>query len=309
MSILVHNIPIIDFLMKTPAPATGTLLRPPDYFSIQVSQARRFYLNLNPSPQANLAVVSGGVEHCTSDYLIHRKSFPFYAIEFVAQGSGRLKFKQTEHELRPGSVFSYAPGVAHEISTDPHQPLTKYFADFAGLQAAKLLKSCQMRPGTISQIFPPSEIQPLFDELIRCGLRGTIQAPHICGRLLEGLLLKVAESRAPLPGREALAFTTYRQCLDYIQRHFLRLRSLEQIGRECHVNDAYLCRLFKQYHHLTPYRLLIRLKMNYAAERLQSPGVLAKQVAQETGFTNQYHFSRAFKSVLGVSPRALTKIR
>ena len=49
--------------------------------------------------------------------------------------------------------------------------------------------------------------------------------------------------------------------------------------------------------------------MNFAAERLQSPGVLAKQVAEETGFANPFHFSRVFKSVFSVSPRTLTRMR
>ena len=42
-------------------------------------------------------------------------------------------------------------------------------------------------------------------------------------------------------------------------------------------------------------------KMDYAAERLQSPGVMVKQVAEETGFTNPFHFSRVFKSVFGLA--------
>lgn len=295
--------------MKQPAPLAAKMATDPDYFSAQVSRARRFYLNLKPKSGTKLTVVSGGVEQCTPDYVINRKSFPCYAVEFVARGSGHLRFKQTQHPLQPGTVFSYGPGIAHEISTDPTKPLTKYFVDFTGIQAPGLLRGCRLRSGSISQVFPSSEIQPLFDELIRCGLRNTPQAPQICARLLEGLLLKVAESRAPLPGRETLAFTTYQQCRDYIHRHFLRLRSLEQIAMECHVDDAYLCRLFKRYDHQTPYRLLMRLKMNYAAGRIQSPGALIKQIAGETGFANPFHFSRAFKFVFGVSPRALCRMR
>jgi AraC-like DNA-binding protein len=49
--------------------------------------------------------------------------------------------------------------------------------------------------------------------------------------------------------------------------------------------------------------------MNYAAERLHSPDAMVKQIAEETGFTNQFHFSRVFKSVFGLSPRSLIKIR
>jgi AraC-like DNA-binding protein len=153
------------------------------------------------------------------------------------------------------------------------------------------------------------EIQPLFDELVRNGVRGTRQAPAICAILLQALAQKFPECRAPLLSRETLAFETYQHCRDHIALHFQRLRSVEQIARECHLNDAYLCRLFKRYDQDTPYRFLLRLKMTYAAERLQTPGTLVKQIAEEAGFANQFHFSRAFKSVFGVSPSALSKMR
>jgi AraC-like DNA-binding protein len=281
----------------------------PEFFSTQVLQARRFFLNLNPLPRARLVVACGGVEHCAPNYAINRRTFPFCTIEFVARGVGRLRLGPEEHRLQPGSVFSYGPGVPHEITTDPEQTLTKYFVDFSGTAAAAVLKSCRLPAGSMSQVFPAMELQPLLDEMIRCGLRGTRQAPGICATLLEAVALKVLESRAPLPGRETLAFETYQKCRDHIARHFRRLRTVEQVAEECHLDDTYLCRLFHRYDQETPYRFLLRLKMNYAAERLQSPTPLVKQVAEETGFANQFHFSRVFKSVFGVSPRAMGKMR
>jgi len=281
----------------------------PDFFSTQVSQARRFYLNLKPSAKTKQAVVCGGVEHCASDYAISRKSFPFYSVEFVARGSGWLKLNRSENVLQPGSVFSYGPNISQDISTSSHQPLIKYFVNFAGSDAVRLLKLSQLQPGTVSQVFPPAEIQPLFDELVRNGLRGTSRSPEICARLLAGLILKIDDARAPLSGQDTLAFSTYQQCRGHIDQNYLRLRSLEQAAAECRVDMAYLCRLFQRYDHQSPYRALIRLKMNFAAQRLQSPDTMVKHIAEETGFTNQFHFSRVFKSVFGLSPRSLVKIR
>jgi AraC-like DNA-binding protein len=292
--------------MKATSTATETA---PDFFSTQVSHAQRFYLNLKPSPKARLAVACGGVERCASDYAISRPTFPFYSVEYVVEGGGRLKLGGTEHRLQPGSVFSYGPGVAQEIATDRKQPLVKYFIDFFGTESKTILTSAHLRPGTAASVFPPAEIVPLFDEIIRNGRRGTPGAAEICARLLEALALKLTEARAPLPGREALAFATYQHCREHIQRHFLRLRSVAQVAEECHLDDTYLCRLFQRYDHQPPYRWLVQLKMNHAAERLQLPGAMVKQVAEEAGFANQFHFSRVFKSVFGIPPRAMIKMR
>ena len=254
--------------MKKPPPAPATA---PDFFSAQVAQASRFYLNLKPSAKTALTIICGGAEQCAPDYAIHRATFPYCSIEFVARGGGQLKINRQEHRLQPGMVFSYGPGVAHDITTEPGEPLVKYFIDFAGKEAVSLLGVARLKPGAVAKVFPPGEIQPLFDELIRNGRRGTAGTPEICVQLLRGLALKIAEARAPLPGHDTLAFATYQQCLAHFRRHFLRLRSVTQAAGECHVDDAYLCRLFQRYDHQSPYRLLIRLKMNYAAERLQSP--------------------------------------
>jgi AraC-like DNA-binding protein len=75
------------------------------------------------------------------------------------------------------------------------------------------------------------------------------------------------------------------------------------------VDTAYVCRLFRRFDHQSPYRFLMRLKMNAAAGQLAQPGALVKNVAAELGFTNPFHFSRVFKSVFAVPPDAFRKLR
>src|SRR5512133_530848 len=85
----------------------------PDFFSADVAKARRFYLDLNPPSGTRLTVVCGGVEQSTPAYSIQRGTFPFYSLEYVARGQGEVVLKGRRHALRPGSVFSYGPGVPH----------------------------------------------------------------------------------------------------------------------------------------------------------------------------------------------------
>ena len=64
--------------------------REPDFFSNQVLEANRFYLNTQSQKNQKLKVVCGGREHCQPGYRIDRSDFPFYSIEFVASGRGQL---------------------------------------------------------------------------------------------------------------------------------------------------------------------------------------------------------------------------
>lgn len=280
----------------------------PEFFSPDVVTARRFYLDLRPPKQRRLTVICGGVEQCTPDYAIHRTNFPFCSLEYVARGHGTVQLDGQRYELHPGRLFSYGPNVPHDILGNPTDPLVKYFVNFAGSGAAELLRSCELSPGNVAQVFPPDTLTALFDELIQSGQRGGRDDTELCIKLLECLALKTTEARAPLAGVETLAFTTYQDCRRHIDAHFLRLRTLEQIATEVHANSAYLCRLFRRYDHQSPYQYLLRLKMRHAAERLQQPGALVKQVAEETGFADPFHFSRVFRNVLGLSPLAFRKL-
>ena len=281
----------------------------PAFFSTDVAEARRFYLDLNPPQDRPLVVVCGGLERCTPDYVIQRETFPFYSIEYVARGRGEVRLKGRKFSLKPGRLFSYGPGVPQHIIGSAAEPLVKYFVDFAGTGAQDLLRSCGLPPGRVSEVFPANALQPLFDELIQAGMLVRREIPVLCAKLLECLALRITGARAPLAGTETPAFATYQRCRQYIEQHSLRLQTLEQMADECHVNNSYLCRLFRRYNNQSPYQFLLRLKMSHAAERLQQPGVLVKQAAEEAGFADPFHFSRVFTAVLGLSPTAFRGLR
>ena len=283
--------------------------KPPEFFSLQVREARRFYLDLAPPPDQPLVVVCGGRESCAPDYAIRRSTFSYYSVEFVSRGKGSLTLGRSTYSLFPGAVFSYGPGVAQDIATDPSEPLEKYFVDFTGSEAPNLLKRHRLPPGSFACVSAPGEVQRVLDTMIGDGLRGTDSASTLCTLLLQYAVARIADSYAPGEIRQTPAFATYQRCRQHIAENFERLKSLEQAAYECNVDRAYLCRLFRRYDRQTPYRYLMWLKMNVAAERLQDPEILVKQVATDLGFEDPFHFSRAFKNTFGLSPEAFRRLR
>ena len=111
-----------------PHDARVSLPSEPNYFSAQVSDARRFYLELNPGGRGarrQMTVTGGGWERCRFDYEIHRSGFACPIIEFVARGSGTLTLGERQYELRPGAVFVYGQGTSHQIKTSPELAMEK----------------------------------------------------------------------------------------------------------------------------------------------------------------------------------------
>jgi AraC-like DNA-binding protein len=270
----------------------------PDYFSLQIAEAKRFHMPPGPLKTKALTVVSGGCEHCSPHYEIQRSGFPCWGMEFVAQGRGKLTLNGNSCDLAAGTIFTYGPGIPQEIRSDPHDTLVKYFVDFTGKRATEILDQY----GTAVQTSDPSAIISIFDDLIRNGLRDTPFSARITAVLLEHLLLKIAETAIPLGSAGLPAFATYRRCRQWIDDQHLRLATLEQIAGECHIDAAYLCRLFRRFDRQSPYQYLLRLKMSHASSLLQVPGSSVKQIADEMGFSDAFHFSRVFKKSIGISP-------
>jgi AraC-like DNA-binding protein len=281
---------------------------PPDFLSQQVTAARRFYLDLTPRPTKGLTVVCGGWEECAPDYTIDRATFPYLSIEFVAAGRGELLLAGRRHELGPGTIFTYGPGVAHRIRTSPEARLGKYFVDFAGQHARGLLRQLKLAPGTCVELGASTEVRHAFDTLVRLGTSHDRHTARACALQLELLLLVTARATQPGSPSERRALASFERCRQHLDTHFLALHSLAAAAAACHVDVSYLCRLFRRFHGDRPFRYLQRLQMQWAAERLHHSGRLVRQVADELGL-DPFQFSRTFKRIHGVSPSAFLSTR
>jgi len=281
----------------------------PAFFSDQVLEANRFYLDSHPRKRWPLKVVCGGCEHCRPGYRINRSDFPFYSIEFVARGKGVVALQGSEYSLYAGKVFSYGPGIAHVITTDADDPLVKYFVDFIGPDARNMLQKFGPNLGHVAQVASPEAILRIFEDLIKNGQTGSPYTPLICTAILQQLILKTAETSIVEHTHTSAAFYTYQNSREIIRKNCLILRSLDQIAEESRIDGAYLCRLFKRFDNQSPYQYLMRLKMNAAAQRLQSPNTSVKEVAFELGFSDPFHFSRAFKRIFGMPPSTFKSLR
>ncbi len=279
-------------------------MKPVPFLSKQVVSGEYYFLNLNPAKGSPGTVVCGGLERCDPHYRIARNRFKYHSIEYVAAGAGELVTSGHRFPLRPGALFYYSPAVRHEITTDARQPLVKYFVDFCGSRFTRLLAGHPLATHEPCYVGTALRLDDLFAALQRAG-RGTgARSQSLCDCLLELLILQVAEHALSQDDAESPAQHTYQRSRDLIDAQHQALHSLKDVADACHVNATYLCRLFKRYGSESPYLLLIRLKMRHAADQLSGSRALIKQVAKAAGFSDPYHFSRVFKKVYGVSPRA-----
>lgn len=244
-----------------------------------------------------------GCEHGPSD----REPTPAGALsgttlEFVAQGVGTLVLAGQSYALAPGMIFTHGPGVSFRITTDEPKTLVRYYVCLDGAPASALLERYGPPLGAVVYTAAPLDVRGLFDELIRASRRETALAPRIAAVSLEHLILRIAETTVEDRPALGTAFATYLRCREHIDQRWGDLATLEQLASECEVDPAYVCRLFRRFDEQTPYQRLLRRKIQHAATRLVEGGASVKEVADDLGFSDPFHFSRVFRRVMGVPP-------
>lgn len=277
-------------------------MQPLPPLSSQVSAPRYCYLEGGVVPSREIKVTCAGRERCDPDYVVDRTGFPCFGLEFVAEGAGQLVLNGHSYPLHAGVVFCYGPKVSHRIVNGPDRPMTKYFVDFSGTEAASLLRKEGLSPGRAMQILDLDAFCFLFDQLIAEGEKDPKHAAQLCAAYLRVILLKMSAGVTPSPRNTPSDESQFRQWLEFIDLNCHRLRDLNDIARELNVRPAQLCRVFQQNGRPGPFRYLTRRKMNRAAELLSSGRFTVKAVASELGYEDPYHFSRLFKNHLGHAP-------
>ncbi|MFT4175531.1 MAG: AraC family transcriptional regulator [Luteolibacter sp.] len=281
---------------------------PPSFISTQVTDARRYYFHLNPRNSDEIKIVCGGWERLQTDYQIDRVDFPFFGIEYVAEGKGSLELASSSYQLMAGMAFAYGPGIPHRIINDPAAPMLKYYVDFTGLKAEQLLADSVLKLGQVVRISSPKKVEDLFEWFQQQGSSETRHSHNICAALLPILLMILDQCAIPYRAYDFRAWETYQRVKRVIESQFLTLRSVKEIALTVHADHSYLCRLFQRFDQTTPYRFLTKLKMNHAAALLLNQRMLVKEVAEQLEM-DSFHFSRMFKRIYGISPEYFLKHR
>lgn len=95
-----------------------------------------------------------------------------------------------------------------------------------------------------------------------------------------------------------------KEALSFIEQNYQRDVSVEDIAAFCGLNRSYFGKLFRDTTGESPQAFLLHYRMAQAAQFLKETTQPVSTISAMVGYANPLHFSRAFKSVYGISPRA-----
>ena len=92
--------------------------------------------------------------------------------------------------------------------------------------------------------------------------------------------------------------------VSYIHKNF-RSDSIDisKLAEMCYFSEQHFRRIFKHFFNVSPKQYIINLKIEYAAQLLQSKLYSVQQVSEKCGFEDAKYFSRIFKKYMNCSPK------
>jgi AraC family transcriptional regulator len=125
------------------------------------------------------------------------------------------------------------------------------------------------------------------------------------GMLLE-LLAEMSRNATALAGHSCPRWL--KQARDFLHAYFTESVSVEAVATAVGVHPSHLMRGFRQYFRCTVGDYVRRLRVEHACQLLSTSDAPPSQIALAVGFADQSHFSRTFKSCLGVTPTEFRKV-
>jgi AraC-like DNA-binding protein len=115
-----------------------------------------------------------------------------------------------------------------------------------------------------------------------------------------------ADVRLPGAGNVYIQNQQIQRAVSYIEANFRSKLTIEDLARVSNLSLFHFCRLFSRMVGLTPHEYIRSCRIRFAERLLWLHGAQCSiaEVAAESGFADQAHFTRHFRRALGKSPHA-----
>jgi AraC family transcriptional regulator len=125
-------------------------------------------------------------------------------------------------------------------------------------------------------------------------------APLAIEGLTLEMLAEVSRRRRPTSDRKPPRWLV--QAQDLLRARFSERVTITDVAAAVGIHPVHLAREFRRFHHCTIGEYIRRLRIERACEQLRDSQISLAVIAGEAGFSDQSHFSRTFKRLLGMTP-------
>lgn len=256
---------------------------------------------------ASLYVQNTGRQQCAPRYSWGPGIRDHYLIHHVLSGKGCLVVGEERWSLSKGDTFLTYPDTPILYYADEQDPWEYVWVGFYGSDARKLVEQTAFAPARpVLHAYFPDEIARMLLDL--CGEYGTAPwcGPAMTGQLYRFLAFLIERAQC-LSGGAAVREDCAETAAHYIMNHYEQPITIAALADLTAVSQSSLYRSFKARFHVSPKQFLNSYRIERASFLLTNSVYSIREISNSVGFDDPLYFSRAFKRLKGISPRAFAE--
>lgn len=240
----------------------------------------------------------------------HHRSRPDGASETViiqcVSGAGWCELSGRRHPVRAGDLIVLPPGTAHAYGTDRRRPWTLRWFHLVGTDLPALREALQFHADLpVRPLADDATLALLFDHalsVLELGYSEThlLRASRALAHYLAHASWLIRHSPVATPDAGA----RIARCMEYMRLHLDRPLRLAELATLTHWSPSHFKARFREHTGYGCIDYFIRLRIHAACQLLDTTTQDIQSVASQVGYTDPLWFSKAFKSIIGLSPSA-----
>lgn len=230
-----------------------------------------------------------------------------FSVGVVEQGIGNFHHHRQNEVIGTGDVVLINPGDVHACNPEPdiEWAYKMFFIDNALIQktADELFGTTSedlvFKPGIVKNRFLSRSLRTLYSSILHSDT--TLEKDFLILDILSQLILRYSSHR-PLLQLPRKAFRGTQKAYEYLMDHLPENISLQDLASVSGLSRYHLLRVFQRRFGLPPHAFQIQKRITIAKKQL-AQNIPPVQIAFDLGFTDQSHFTKKFKSIVGATPR------
>jgi AraC-like DNA-binding protein len=222
------------------------------------------------------------------------RTFKFYCISHLIGGKGVLWHDDKMTVIHPGQAVIICPGAVHD-----YFGVNDYYIedtiDFCGPLVDYLCARNLIKTG-VAELGMERCLEPIINDIVSLDPETKIRAKL---RFID-ILLKLSTSTNESSNHEQ--FWRFDELIRMIYNEPERWWTVKEMAEFCNLSQVQFRRVFERHVGIQPKKFIDEVKLKAAAQKLQYTDLSIKQIADLFNYKDQFHFSRRFKSIFGVTP-------
>ena len=234
----------------------------------------------------------------------HGRVLDGFALVYISSGGGKLESKSNiPISVGVGHAFLLFPKVWHRYTPDAETGWHEHWIGFDGEIARRWLRHKMFSAkNPVAKINAEDTVLATFSRMMQSIRANRPALQQILAGATDNLMGLIYSAQQAQPATDAQNANTIESAIVRIQNEFARDLNMKLLAHELGASYSWFRHTFTMHTGLSPHQYLLELRLVHARSLLAETEFSVKEIAVQTGFEDEFYFSRFFRQKLNLTP-------